>query len=272
MHGFTWRPRNGAAAVDDPLGAGISAVNGIGDHGNLADLYTDESVVRPERPVVETVLLQAMPQGTVTFGLNGAGQLIATVNVFGLTPGSSHAVRILKPDGAAFASFGTLTADGGGQSDATLSGAVTSRIPDGSHLVIGLNDPIARTPAITARRLMYQVRAAEDGPQGWVTFAYYPAAKTITVTLSASGLTPGAHAANINLGSCRCQGPVQHILMDFVANGAGQITQQVRTVTGVTSPIPASSWYFYLHQGNSNNIWANGQPTVNFRPLLCADI
>jgi hypothetical protein len=45
-----------------------------------------------------------------------------------------------------------------------------------------------------------------------------------------------------------------------------------RTVTGVTTPVPATGWYLNLHQGNSNNILANGQPTINFRPLLCADI
>jgi hypothetical protein len=47
---------------------------------------------------------------------------------------------------------------------------------------------------------------------------------------------------------------------------------QVRTVTGVTMPVPATGWYLNLHQGNSTNIVANGQPTVNFRPLLCASI
>ncbi len=44
----------------------------------------------------------------------------------------------------------------------------------------------------------------------------------------------------------------------------------VRTVTGVTTPVPATGWYLNLHQGTSNNILANGQPTPNFRPLLCA--
>jgi len=62
------------------------------------------------------------------------------------------------------------------------------------------------------------------------------------------------------------------MLMDFVANGAGRIVNQVRTVTGVTMPVPATGWYLNLHQGNSNNILANGQPTVNFRPLLFANI
>ena len=82
----------------------------------------------------------------------------------------------------------------------------------------------------------------------------------------------GAHAAHIHLGSCTSQGPVHYMLMDFTANSQGQILHQVRTVTGVTSPVPAAGWYLNLHQGNSNNILANGQPTLNFRPLLCANL
>ena len=74
------------------------------------------------------------------------------------------------------------------------------------------------------------------------------------------------------MGSCASQGPVQYMLMDFTANGAGRIVNQVRTVTGVTMPVPATGWYLNLHQGNSNNILANGMPTANFRPLLCANI
>jgi len=62
------------------------------------------------------------------------------------------------------------------------------------------------------------------------------------------------------------------MLMDFTANSAGRIVNQVRTVAGVTMPVPAAGWYLNLHHGNSNNILANGQPTVNFRPLLCADL
>ena len=88
--------------------------------------------------------------------------------------------------------------------------------------------------------------------------------------LTATGLTPGAHAAHIHIGSCMSQGPVQYMLMDFTANSRGQITREVRTVTGVTTPVPATGWYLNLHQGTSNNILANGQPTPNFRPLLRA--
>jgi hypothetical protein len=62
------------------------------------------------------------------------------------------------------------------------------------------------------------------------------------------------------------------MLMDFTADSTGQIVNQTRTVTGVTSPIPASGWYLNLHEGNSQNILSGGQPTIFFRPLLCANL
>ena len=60
--------------------------------------------------------------------------------------------------------------------------------------------------------------------------------------------------------------------MDLVANGHGRIVSQTRVISGVTTPIPATGWYLNLHQGNSNTILSNGQPTIFFRPLLCSNI
>jgi hypothetical protein len=109
-------------------------------------------------------------------------------------------------------------------------------------------------------------------PRGEAIFVYNPAQQTISVTLNAAGLTPGAHAAHIHLGSCQDQGAVQYMLMDFTANKLGLIVNETRTVTGVSGPVPSTGWYLNLHQGNSNTILSNGQPTIAFRPLLCANI
>jgi hypothetical protein len=63
------------------------------------------------------------------------------------------------------------------------------------------------------------------------------------------------------------------MLMDFTADRFGIVSHEVRVVTGVTSAPPASGWYLNVHQGTSANILdANGNPTIFFRPLLCADI
>ncbi len=40
----------------------------------------------------------------------------------------------------------------------------------------------------------------------------------------------------------------------------------------MTTPVPATGWYLNLHQGTSSNILTIGQPTPNFRPLLCAGL
>jgi len=232
--------------------------------------------------------LAAMPQGSATFAWNAEGQLTVQLTASGLTPGSSHGVQLTAPDGTVITEFGTLIANGAGQAQATLTSADTTPVPVGSHLEILIDDqmgaiasvPIAQTPAIASGQMSYQLQPVEVGPtgtsygtpQGYATVAYNPQARTITVTLTASGLTPGAHAAHIHVGSCASQGPVQYMLMDFVANAQGRIVNQVRTVTGVTMPVPATGWYLNLHQGNSSNIVAEGQPTVNFRPLLRANL
>jgi hypothetical protein len=61
-------------------------------------------------------------------------------------------------------------------------------------------------------------------------------------------------------------------LASFTADSHGRIVTEARTVTGVSAPLPATGWYLNLHQGNSSNILANGQPTASFRPLLCAGL
>ncbi|MGH3121291.1 MAG: hypothetical protein ACRDND_09760, partial [Streptosporangiaceae bacterium] len=68
------------------------------------------------------------------------------------------------------------------------------------------------------------------------------------------------------------QGPVKYMLRDLVASRRGRIAHAVQVFTHVTAPIPAHGWYLNIHQGNSRNILSNGQPTIYFRPLLCADI
>ena len=118
----------------------------------------------------------------------------------------------------------------------------------------------------------YEAGFPQGSLQGHATLVYDPAAQTITVTLTASGVSPGPHAAHIHVGSCQSQGPVQYMLMDFTADANGNITDQTRTLTGITSVMLNGGWYLNLHQGNSNNILSNGQPTIYFRPLDCANI
>ena len=83
---------------------------------------------------------------------------------------------------------------------------------------------------------------------------------------------PGPHAAHIHLGSCMRQGPVKYMLRDLVAGPRGHVVHAVRTFRHVMAPIPAHGWYLNIHQGSSATILSNGQPTISFRPLLCANI
>lgn len=62
------------------------------------------------------------------------------------------------------------------------------------------------------------------------------------------------------------------MLRDLVAGPRGRVVHAVRTFRHVMTPIPAHGWYLNIHQGSSATILSNGQPTIFFRPLLCASI
>jgi Cu/Zn superoxide dismutase len=290
-HGFSWTLSGGFQSIDDPHGIGTTTVNGVNDAGDLVGFYvdgagnTDGMLAAPKATV--QVPLTPMPQGTVTLGRDGSGAVDAAITAFGLTPGSSHSVELVNVAGGVIASFGTLTADGTGAARATLDSGYRSGPGAWSVAILGGTagdpvsaEPIAETAGYTGGTSAYPLLPVEVGPhgisygtpQGSAVVSYDPNAQAISVTVNASGLTPGAHAAHVHLGSCRSQGAVQYMLTDFTADRSGQIVNETRTVTNVTTPLPASGWYLNLHQGNSGNILANGSPTVNFRPLLCGDI
>ena len=217
--------------------------------------------------------LTPMPTGTVTTGTTPGGQQFVRIDSFGLTPGSAHAVTLGgKP-------IGTLTANGAGQAVTTFN--VPAIRPCDRVWILNAGSGtsvIAVTPATTRiSNGPYPLEAVEAGfPPGslWghATLVFDPAARTIAVTVTATGFTPGSHAAHIHLGSCSSQGAVKYMLRDFTADSLGNIDHETRVVTGVTA-LPAYGWYLNLHQGNRNNILnSSGQPTIFFRPLLCANV
>jgi hypothetical protein len=255
------------ASTDSPGAAGSAAVNGT-------------SVVH--------LTLRPMPRGTVAFGW-WRGRLTVHADMYGLTPGSSHNVDLVIPGRPRPVGFSRLTANSVGQADGILRSHFTGRVPSGSRLVVRMGvkwTGIARNPIAQTARLSnpgstpYRLFAVEVGPKGAsygplrgrATITYNARRQTLTVTVNAGGVTPGPHAAHIHLGTCQSQGAVLYMLKDLVANGRGRIVNAVRVFTNVTTPIPAHGWYLNIHQGNSSNILSNNQPTIYFRPLLCANI
>jgi CHRD domain len=233
--------------------------------------------------------LHAMPVGTVRFGRDRYHRLTVRAVTHGLTPGSSHTVELLLPGRHGVVRFPPLIANSLGQARTTLTSSYTGRWWRWSRLVIRMGvgssslsrRPIAETALLrhagSRPHLLISVEFGSGGvfygtPRGVATISYSRSRQTLTVTVTASGVTPGPHAAHIHLGSCYSQGPVKYMLKDLVANRRGQIVHAVRVFTHVTKPIPAHGWYLNIHQGNSSNILSNGNPTIYFRPLLCSDI
>jgi Cu/Zn superoxide dismutase len=245
---------------------------------------------KPAVPVVKHLTLEPMPYGTVTFSRGRGGHLTVRPDMAGLTPGSAHAVQLVRPGSASPVSFSTLAANRVGQARATLDSSYTGAVPSGSILVIrngttsgGVpGEPIAETAALSGAPSsavkLTAVEVSSTGvsygtPRGSATITYNPDTHALTVVVNASGLTPGGHAAHVHIGSCQSQGPVRYMLLDFLANAHGKIVNETRTVSDVRMPIPPSGWYLNLHQGNHTDILTgSGTPTIFFRPLLCSDI
>jgi hypothetical protein len=294
MHGFTWSKKNGYQTVDDPAGVGSTTINGVNSAGDLVGFYSTNNgnvtkgfLAIPAKTESKNLTLKAMPAGSLTLGQDSMGHLTITSNLFGLTPGSAHTLLLVGPSGTTFkATLGTLTANATGNITGTLDTNEGVKILEGSVLTllngtdgsaVG-NEPIAKSGGIDGD-LTYKLTSVEidssaknwGTPAGSAKVVYDPAAQTLTISVQASDLTPGAHAAHVHVGSCMSQGGVLYMLQDLVANSSGKISA-TRVLTGVNAPLPAAGWYLNLHQGNSNNILSNGAPTINFRPLLCSAI
>jgi hypothetical protein len=289
-HGFTWTAANGFLPVDDPSGVGATTVNGVNNDGTLVGFYTDAAgnthgmLASPRRTtkVTSHLTLRAMPVGSVSLSHNTDGTLSASLNLYGLTPGSSHKVDIER-DGAVAVRFADVTADGTGQLHTTVTSTGTVRsLPYGGELAIRLGDDGSQLAAETIASTgtlpdhltdaTYQLHAVGNGQlSGHVTTVFDPTAHTLTLTVDATGLTPGMHAAHIHAGSCASQGAVQYMLMDLQANEHGNVVHQTRVVSGVPALPAPGTWYVNIHQGDSNTILANGAPALPFRPVLCAN-
>ena len=170
--------------------------------------------------------LRAMPVGRVAFGRDRHHRLMVRADLFGLTPGSSHAVDLWVPGRSRAIRFSPLTANSVGQAYSTLSSNFTGQWRPGSRLRIRMGaggGRVAREPIAETRRLLHagppatpahlgrghpraaSVTARRRAGPPWSTTR---SRHTLTVTVHARGVTPGPHAAHIHLGSCMSQGPV----------------------------------------------------------------
>ena len=237
--------------------------------------------------------------GTVRVWQDMQGMLQIQLDLYGLTPGSTHTVSIDGPHSTALnpeVRFPAFGADSNGRANAMLTASNAVRaLQNGSRVSFRLGTYGGTAgPNLPAEELIAQSAVLPDHPDGrvsgviprsygpagnyqgrlhgWAKMSYSAATRTLSVTVTAFGLPPGPHAAHLHLGTCQDQGGVRYMLMDYVANASGDIADQTRTVTGVSAAPPSNGWYFNLHLGDSETILAHGMPALNFRPELCANI
>ena len=178
---------------------------------------------RPRAPAIPALALHAMPVGTIRFGRGGHGRLTVRTRVSGLTPGSS--TRWTSGFPASPGSSGSARSPPAAAARPAASCTATSAAHCGAGAACwsgwgpgaaaGLDadrrDQVAGIPA-TGSTGSSRSRSAGGGtsygtPHGRATVAYNASRQTLTVTVHASGVTPGPHAAHIHLGSCMQPGP-----------------------------------------------------------------
>jgi hypothetical protein len=246
----------------------------------------------------EQLTLQAMPSGTVTVWRTDDGHYQVQINATGFTPGQSHTAEIDFPNLGPVIRFVPIQADGNGAIKNTfVSTGTYDALPDGSRFVLHVGAAVGDSHSPVSDEILAQSDVLPNVPtgaqsmltavhvnagggflgtlSGSATVTYDPTAQRLTVTVNASGVGPGNHAAHIHSGSCARQGQVLYMLNDFTADANGNIVNQTRTVDGVTTAPARGSWYLNLHDGGTNqilNTLVPPQPTLAFRPLLCANL
>lgn len=253
----------------------------------------------PTATAPSQLTLSHMPTGTATLSWDATTKIItAKVDMSGFTPSSSHAMHIhtgscLNQQNPPVIPFPDITANAAGAAKVTVtSKAVAGGIPSNAYLnvhlapgaTLGSPTDVSFTPIACAdiptgtatagpvTLTMAALPQAGQHPTATAALTYNATAKSLTVTVSASGLVSGtAHAAHLHAGSCAAQGAVVYALSDITADASGDATTTT-VVPNVTTPPPASGWYLNVHTGSSSKILSGGKPTMLFQPILCVDV
>ncbi len=100
---------------------------------------------------------------------------------------------------------------------------------------------------------VFQLTASLTGPEASGEADISPNGEGILVSLSMQGLTEGAHANHLHLGSCAEQGEIDITLDDIVADASGDGLQ---TTSNNEQPIDnfATGYYLAVHAEDSETI------------------
>jgi Cu/Zn superoxide dismutase len=235
------------------------------------------------------------PSGTVVLTWDPQTKFVtAKIAMVGLTPGSTHAMHIHQgscdKQGDVLVPFLDVTADNTGQ----INDSVLSAQPSAAGLAAGtllnihlapaneMGEPGSQSyqpiscadidPAAGATLQMAPLPQFGDHPQSQAILNYDPTAKTLTVSVHATGLVAGsAHAVHIHSGSCNSQGDVKYHLNDLVAKPDG-VAETPKAIQNVDQAPPASGWYVNVHLGGHDQIEKDGKPTLYFAPILCGNV
>jgi uncharacterized membrane protein len=240
----------------------VNQLLGINNNGVAVGFYNDaKGNSHPYEVNQATGVFTALhvPGKTaVATGINNSGDIV------GFATGSAGKSFSWLLAGGHLTTFGFPGIAGGSHTQAfgiNDSGQIVGSYLDGSGMSHGFVLTGPKGPASH-----WQTIDDPNSVGSTVVNVFYNAAVHAGFTPASAGNTYGMLAV-VNKAFLQLQS-----MPSGTADSSGQIVNQTRTVAGVTSPIPATGWYLTLHEGNSQNILSAGQPTIFFRPLLCANL
>jgi hypothetical protein len=222
-----------------------------------------------------SVTLRHLPAGLAVIGINDeVRQLSVEVRVAGLSPGSTHAARLIDGTcahpGTVLHPLEPLVADGGGIGDATttVANVTETAIPragwslavftGAAEIMCGdLVNEAGQTVITAGIAVVVPPGGPDPGAAGSATLSVTGGA--LKVVVDVTGLTPGSvHAAQLRRGSCEGQRAVLHPLTALTADPAGHAVSTT-VIPGVTT-IPLDGWFVGV------------SPPAVLDPVVCGDV
>lgn len=242
------------------------------------------------KPRVVKITMTAMPRGTAVLHRDpNTGIFSVKVDVFGLTPRSSHQVTLRSgPCGSATGpnqvTFPDLKADPHGAFKGEfLAGARSPELRGPVHLDMQLGSTKLATTSPGSSLLAcarfdasqlgavapWKSSTAPNRPTA-VTISY-EASGVVQVHVLASGFVPSTkHAMHIHFGSCSQQSGVIYSVGDIHADVHGDIIKTI-TLTGTKTPLPAASLYVDIHTAPTDRLVSGSEAALGFQPLQCGN-
>jgi Cu/Zn superoxide dismutase len=194
------------------------------------------------------------------------GALSIVLRVWGLTPGAFYASHVhsgtCAAPGAAAVTFPDIYADERGVAKLVTTvptAAAANFVATGFSVDVHAGPSASATPVISCGDVNVNVKPEQSAAVTWLKGASGAHGRAelsqkgsdVTVWVNLSGLTPGAHAVHIHVGTCAAPGTVAVSLGDVTAGPDGKVSMKIASTS--TIPVVGKGYSLDVHAAASAN-------------------